>query len=648
MDLDQKKLIETYEGLEPLEKSILQLLIVLFEPINRTEFVSLIAKAGIRGDKGKALTYSALRPKFEAWKKLGLIESSTVKGRIFLGSPLQDYVFQDAFYSENYNRFKDAVASRYPYRSYRGRDYWDLTELREAFFKGDEETWNRLFSRASSLPVLLDPFRAEAFARLPEVSKLIFARWEIYEAIAGRETGLDAKAYAILAETLEGSAGQDVVHLEALLDLYIARGDIEGIKSLQSRAPQRAEISAVLAFLKGDYETSSTHFEAGLKQLRRRTRRRTAVFEHFPTFFYAALLLKQGTTDSLKKLKSAISQIDKWDNGFRLFSLALSPALDKVARPMDVVSQFELKGDAFALLALTQGWVWRWCFRDSPATADVKNIADFGEYYRRKGLSFLAAECEAISAVVSKGAAARKLHKSSSAFHEQAGTVSLIDFIQPAPMWAKALDAIEKLVGELPASGDPSGQDQPLHDQRMIWELTAGGNFLSVEPFIQKLSKKGWTKGRKVALERIYRDPSQFDFLSEQDQAICRALREDIERNYYGYHETTYYFDASRLSKAIVGHPLIFYPGDRATPLEISRAEPELTIEKTQSNIRFEISPSIDSGSFSVIGEGGNRISIVEFSSKQQELSKLVASMPPIPVDQDKSAFRADSGVGDG
>ena len=63
-----------------------------------------------------------------------------------------------------------------------------------------------------------------------------------------------------------------------------------------------------------------------------------------------------------------------------------------------------------------------------------------------------------------------------------------------------------------------------------------------------------------MALGRLYDQwqTSTFDFLTDQDRKICKALRQYSERNYYGYRETFHEWDQTKLASALVGHPHLY------------------------------------------------------------------------------------------
>jgi len=258
-------------------------------------------------------------------------------------------------------------------------------------------------------------------------------------------------------------------------------------------------------------------------------------------------------------------------------------------------------------------------------------------------LSWLAAELDSFLAEMPDSSVASAHAKRCAETHSRLGTVSLSDFIQPVPPWEKSLHAIEQFLeavnrSEQASVGKSNGESQ-VHEERMIWEVrfAPGGDWIQVDPYLQKLSKRGWTKGRKVALARIYENQSsqEFEFLSTQDQAISQSLRQSFEISSYGYRETNYQWNTNGLVQALVGHPLLFRPDDRTTPIEIALAAPGLTIQQTGQKMKFAVSPPNDGGSLVIQDEGANRVSIVEFNKRQQQLAEIISTMPAIPTSQE-------------
>jgi len=174
-------------------------------------------------------------------------------------------------------------------------------------------------------------------------------------------------------------------------------------------------------------------------------------------------------------------------------------------------------------------------------------------------------------------------------------------------------------------------------DERMIWELEVAekGGFLSLRPIIQKLSKGQWTKGRPVALSRLYNDysTSAFAFLTDQDRAVCKTITEsEASTGYYNYTETVYDFDIHKTLLALIGHPLVFSSGNRTQPLEISAQKPQLVVRRMSSGLRLELQPKpLSESSIVVRKDGAQRIVLFEFSSQHLRLAGILDGALDVP-----------------
>ncbi|MCG8651641.1 MAG: SNF2-related protein, partial [Pirellulales bacterium] len=273
----------------------------------------------------------------------------------------------------------------------------------------------------------------------------------------------------------------------------------------------------------------------------------------------------------------------------------------------------------------------------------LKTIEQLIESYRNSHVDWLAAEFTAISArMSSEKTKPKKLATQAEEIHSPLGTASIIDLIQPAPPWEAGLNALENLFQ--PTKAATAAQSAPVADERLIWEAEFGKVWVSVTPFIQKYGAKGWSKGRKVSLGRLYEQwqMSTFDFLTDQDQRICKALRQYNERNHYGYRETYHEWDQAKLAGALVGHPHLYLPGKRDEPVQIAEDRPHLTIKRSGKQIRLvvEPKPAHDDDVVHVTKEGSHRYSIVQFSRQQREVAELVAGLPGVPASQQDRVFK--------
>lgn len=644
---EQQRLIKAYEKLAPAIREIIQVAAVT-EPLARTNLVRLAVQVGIRHEDGRVPDYKNDRDAINAAIDAGVLEyvSKSKTGSVQPAVLLDDCVFRQAFSSGLAERVKDRVERQPNRRRYSYSYYVDentiVRDMRFAFYGDDWKTWTELASRNSFRPYLLDPFCLKTFESVsPRFQADFFNRGAMQVVNFADSRRCDFSSCASMLIDSMTRLPDDV--LAAATNLLTAQGNIAALEKLAARVKTHSEIEGCSTFLKGDFVAARRHFESADQQQRKRTKKRTTNLSQVPMVLYAILLLKEDSAQSLKHARQIIGTINKRDDVWHLTGIPLEKALDHQANPLKTKTLFLPDADRMSPLSLLiGGWIWSWYFADQAPPFTMKTVEQLSEMYRDSNVEWVAAEFSAIAAQMSAGKANPKKPASRAAeAHSQLGTTSIVDLIQPAPPWEAGLNALE-ILGQ-PAMTAASGQAIPASDERLIWEAEFGDGWLYVTPYIQKHNAKGWTKGRKVGLGRLYDQwqTSAFDFLTDQDRQICRSLRQYSERNHYGYSETYHEWDQTKLVGGVMGHPHLYLPGKRDEPVQISEIQPHLTIRQSGKKIRLGVEPIPGNGDckISVTKEGSHRYSVVRFSKQQREVAAVVASMPAVPADQQNRVF---------
>lgn len=641
---DQQALLARYEKLDSTTQQIVQVLTVS-GPLARKALLELANKAGVRREDGKVLKYTTERNAISAAMDQGILQFvSKFTGPIQVSTLLEDYVFRRAYASGLAERVREQVDTGRPMRTFYGLSEARMTrEMRFAFYGSDWDSWNELNRSSSMDPYLLDPYCEEAFGNLSsQMQDDFFSRTTEQLVNFG-----DSRRVTFAASASKFVDGMEKLSDKVVLaatDLFSAQGSIPELERLAARSTKRRElIEACVAFLKGDFEAARQQFEAADQQQRKQTKARSTKFSGFPMLLYAILLLKDNSASSQKHLAQIIQTMDRWRSPWTMLSEPLSNALDYQVNPTPEANlgiYYERR--CTPLFFLVGGWIWQWCFAQQAPPISITAIERSLQGYRDSKLHWIAAELTAIAACMSSGKSKpKKLAANAKAAHATLGTASIIDLIQPAPAWEAGLKALENFCQPVERVTE---QAAPVAGERMIWEATFHKNCISLTPFIQKHNAKGWSKGRRVGLERLYDEwsTSKFDFLTDQDQLICKSLRQYTERNHYGYAETYHEWDQAKLTDGLVGHPHIYAAGKRTEPLQICETHPHLAIERSGKKIKMVVDPKPSEGDdgINLVKEGSHRYSIVRFSSRQREVAKVVAHMPALPADQQDRVFQ--------
>ncbi len=157
--------------------------------------------------------------------------------------------------------------------------------------------------------------------------------------------------------------------------------------------------------------------------------------------------------------------------------------------------------------------------------------------------------------------------------------------------WDFVLSEIKAITN--PTTGDNADTNVSESNIRLTWRFD-GHNF---EPYEQtrKNNSTAWSKGRKVALVRLFYDWQERNYLSEADRAICKSLKKECYYNGYGHCDICCIpFNAY---KYFIGHPLIFSDKVPMQRVEIIEGKPilEITNKKDQSCIKLNPYPRVES-----------------------------------------------------
>ncbi len=645
---EQRRLIERYENLDPTIRMIVQVAAVA-DPQARTKLLTLAGKAGVRHQDGTTLNYKNDAAAINAAVDAGVLEyvAASKTGPVRVAALLQDLVFRQALASGLAERVKQQVDGhryRYRYGGFGVNEEEAARNMRFAFYGDDWKQWQDLVSRYSFRPYVLDPFCPKSFASLsPNFQADFFSRSALQVVNLGDSRRGD---FAGCASELIGtmkSLSDDVI--AAATDLLTAQGNIDALRKLAARVEVCPEIEGCAAFLRGDFAAARTQFEFADQQRRKLTKKHTISLSGFPMVLYAILLLKENSAQSQEHVKQIVKTISNWDSVWHLASIPLEQALAHQVNPMKQASLNLADREQMSPLSLLiSGWVWRWYFAEQKPPNGLKDIEQLSVAYRDSNLGWMANEFNAIAACLPTDAKKQKqLAAKAEETHSALGTASIVDMIQPSPVWEAGLSALENLV-QPTATDVAAALAAPIVDERMIWEAQFGDGWVFLTPFIQKYTAKGWGTGRKVALGRLFEQwqTSAFDFLTDHDRVICKALRQYNHRNYYGYNETIQEWDQVKLASVVVGHPNLYPPGQRDQPIQVSEGRPHLTIRRHETQIRLGIEPAprSDDVAVQIMKDSSHRYSIVAFSKQQRQVAALVAGLPAIPSDQQDRVFK--------
>ena len=623
-------LYASYTRLDAKSRHLLQLCALSDETLNRQNLAALSSKSGWTDTNGKRLTKTAIGQ--IVTKLLGrkfLVQGSYSSVRV--NPDIQDLAVQDSIRGDWFPTLSDVVVNKAS-SSYYGR-HRPTRDLRIAFYRGEVDTF-RTYLRGKNRDQnikLLDPFSRDIFDRLDPLLREMYLADVVPRIITNPDGSQDL--LAAFDELIDGQTSLDNDSLAAWLDLAVTRGDLESLGRLDKHTGQKLdEVAGCTALLRGDFEQAEVCLGAVMPGGKRKSK--LAAIGHLPALVYLLLLFKQGSAEALVKARSIVSSATKARKANYCAAMEVASAAIAFKQSPSSPTTFAAQLKSLCRSPLETwlaGYFANWLLTDDDTSFRVGNLVRIAGAYRTSGFDWLAAEASGLAAK-SKLKSAPTHAKRHEETHARLGTVSLVDLIEPEPVWQRSLSAIAQL-----ADVTPPGIEATPENERFIWELNTKYAGIELEAFYQKRKGSGWTKGRKVGRQRLYEQFSEpeFAFLTDQDRNLCRALEMFSERNHYGYTETSFYFDDLRAARALIGHPRVFPEGDRENPFEIVEQQPKLIVVQEDDgriSLSLDPKPRRDDEAFHVIVDGPHRVAIVFFNDRHLKLHHILGGKLKVPA----------------
>lgn len=154
------------------------------------------------------------------------------------------------------------------------------------------------------------------------------------------------------------------------------------------------------------------------------------------------------------------------------------------------------------------------------------------------------------------------------------------------------------------------------------WDIDDGYvTWIEITPMEQTLQRKGWSKGRRIALKRLYGNREEFSCMTEQDHHAADSIY--LRNNYYG---SEYAINSIRALQALVGHPLLFREDD-GSPLELFLDEPKVIVKEKSDFYLLTIEPFPDTecrAQLLLSEDGPNCLRMIYFDRRHIRMSEIV------------------------
>ena len=631
----RSQLFNIYQQQPPLRKSIVQLFSVFYSPTNLANAVTALNHIGITTKSGKKFTPSSLRTQITV-----LIEEQLLiqgAGQLPQCHPLiVEMVTRNAVALDTFAPMFDAVMSiLHPRRSYGGRanrvrhicrSQDELyQEARLSLYSQDYDALPQLFLDYSNYNYYANPVDLEDF--LLDIANNPFdADW--LSTLTTEHYGTVLKTLLLAATSMLEPAKQLLqlleVHTETvsefnvfLVEQYLLRhrlADAEAV--LEQIVDEQSQVygtalRGTLALLLGETQLSLDYYATATKLARKQLNKK-AVIGGIAGLFYVLALLKSGQPKQLKQaitLSTPLIQSSGYlTNAYRLLHELVLLHQGQLSSRQRLLEMIECYGDDpedsfgmfFSMLCLY------WLDLDEAREILPHPLAFFAERANDAEFYWFSTEAaEILHRLVPDSTYGEWIEKRTS--------TSIIDVLQPQSTWELSLKALTSVAGT-------TTQNKAKSERRLAWFLTLYTKHWLLQPKEQKLNAKGvWTKGRVIALSRLAKNTSEFDYLTPQDIQACNHIK-------YDYYSGTQYSLNRDAVKALVGHPLVFWEESPTVRVEIIAATPELVVEQGgDGSLNLHMEPAISPGDgITLVKETPTRIKVLEVTSEHQKIAEIL------------------------
>ncbi|MCG4456014.1 DEAD/DEAH box helicase [Pseudomonas sp. MMS21-TM103] len=372
--------------------------------------------------------------------------------------------------------------------------------------------------------------------------------------------------------------------------------------------------------LRGQYPQALLAMQEWLLAIKRQSKKRKVDLPPILNGFYCLLLLASADKQLYPALKQAVSL------GLKEYYGRAYPALQMLVeqqqasgRRLDPGLSEPLSFSGFDGLLLALGLYW--------ANAEVvrepvwrEQVSGFRDNLAAADYHWLAEELDALLA--QQFAQPRRRP----GWHQAAGLVPLVSLYQRQEAWQHALTALSLLK---PGKAE-SGIAQIQKSARLAWFVTFNPNQLSVEPREQKLGAKGWSKGRAVALKRLFEDADSLDFLLEQDRQTIRMIQPGTDFYYGG---ARYELSAEHALPRLVGHPALFWADAPDVRIDLLLGQISLQLKSQGTQIHLKLEPNGVQGNPGVLlrKETPTRLLVYPVSRELRQIADIVGDGLSVP-----------------
>ena len=641
-----QKTIALFESLPPFEKSLLQLISIIYEPVSVIFLHHFLAKA-------ESLVQNIHTPAKEELQEtlLRLRQLKLLDKQHRCAHPLVEYLTRNSLENGTFPAIaslveKEAPVSymygKWPTRCWRAMRQFRIGIYSRDFDKIDESLkfleahcLVRLDNKSPAVIVAAEAFDVHWFGGLPG-SMQFFLLDQIIRYSTSR-----LQHYQLVLDYLEDESaltvsGDEQVPFHRMLAGYlILQGRFEELQNLLDSHGDSflaSGFSGTLAFIKGDTEKALQLYAGELEQLREFSGDKNSFFFGLPGLFCVLALLARNRDGDIMAIKQHVASVLTRFKGcpeevpFRFVEAVVS-SMGNGMPDMMVLTE-HLKADDRSLTKLLAVLCLYWM--------DVEIPDDFKKslvilYQKSSAQHFAWFSMEVAALLSALDVNTDEYGKTAEKLGRELGCRSIVNIIQPEKSWKHSLQELISLTSTV---------REREKSARLVWLVKYANGILYISPKEQKRKVSGkWSKGRSISLSRLA-DHKNLDFLSVQDRQICASLKEEEED--ISSKNGGLVFVQEIALPALIGHPFVFLEESPQTPVEIVAGKPELLVEQQDDFLFINFTQDIGEGNIAVWQETPTRFKVIEIDNNHRRVAAITGPDGlRIPVSASKQVLEA-------
>lgn len=637
----RKSLLLCYEAMSELEKEAFQVLSVIFVPVALSNYVSILN----HWEKSKHQTITVINlpasqtvwnlqkntlPMLERWLKSNLVEKNVQPwGTRWSCNPLiRELATRDTINNSTYDLMEDAVDEILHTKKSEEANSFDtpsclFRSLRKSLYAGNVEAYYKAYlgsfdSRLSLMPqidpfveILANPLDPALILSLP-VPLAVSAFYRFIDAAMS-----DVSIFPEILKLIEdychnNSNNPDCLFL--LAELFAMRGYPDKTREFanQLTSPQRYALLAFCELCNGMRTNALELYEEGLKAIRKATKKRKVAYQSWTGHFYPLLLLN--TPDSEKKLKDYIDTALYKQGADSMAALSMMRFLyDPSSKKEDFLSlNLSIKEREERSIVTFFYLLYAFWLDTPPHNELLPLLLVVCDHFTAIGLNFFASELVVLIHAISPDAAQKHSNLISPSH-------PIRDLLTRQTDWERSLSALTGISAKTANKPDKG-------TKRLIWEifwLSEQGTVttLTVQPIEQTLQSTGWSRGKNVALKRLYRNPESLTALTEADSRAIACIHE--VRGYYGSEHT---LDSAQALDALAGHPCLFSATNR-NRIDVINDEPQLLVIAERGFYLLQLIPypdNIHTSRHLILEDGPNCLRVTRFEERHLKMAEIL------------------------